>query len=452
MPRPSSSPAQLAHRPTSLEAFAGDATPLGRMHDIRRRLQTLNDEIVAFWWPRAYDAEHGGFHGALDREGRPCAPTGKTLVQQARHLWSLGFYLARRGAPPTSAPASCDALSSLAQGTRAFLDRFRDHRDDRYVWELDRAGELRDSTKVLYGQAFAIFGLSQYGALGNVEALDAALRCFDAIESRSHDAHHGGYHQFGDPQWVTGGACKDTNTHIHLMEAFTALYDATGEPRVRARLAELVELVCTRLQQPEGHVHPFFERDFRLFGRPRVSYGHDIETAWLLVDAARALRWDEQAVSGASLRMATHALDFGFDRDAGGLFDEGVPRGPVTAFEKLWWAQFEALAGLFWLYRSTGDAAYLTYLEETLDWLEGPARDETFGEWYFAVLPDGALDGHGTGKGNIWKTNYHDLRATLLVSDWIDAWLRKEPGEASPHRHGSVRPSRPSDPNRESQP
>lgn len=396
----------------------------GKLAPLRDRLGVLGAEITSFWWPRAYDRNHGGFHGSLDREGRPCAPSDKTLVQQARHLWALSMYLERR-----PGGSSQQQLIDMAHGTREFLAHFADPRDGRFFWEVDRAGSLRDPAKILYGQGFAIFALSQYGrTLGVSEAVAAALRCFDAIETLSRDSEHGGYHETGDPHWLTGGASKDTNTHIHLLEALTALHDVSAEPSVAARLSELVELVSERLLQPQGHVHPFFEADFRPFGRPHVSYGHDIETAWLLIDAARSLGWDIAKVARASLRMGKNAVDFGFDHALGGLFEEGVPQGPVTSREKVWWAQFETLPGLWWLFRLTGEDIYLERLDKALAWLEGPARDDTFGEWYWSVGTDGGWGSRGPGKGNVWKTTYHNLRAVLYVSDWMGEQLVEPAG------------------------
>src|SRR5690606_29252949 len=87
------------------------------------------------------------------------------------------------------------------------------------------------------------------------------------------------------------GAKKCTNTHIHLLEALTPLCRALpGDEILAARLSELAHVIATRMLQPDGYVHPFFARDFTPVGPPRVSYGHDIETSWLLMDAVRALK------------------------------------------------------------------------------------------------------------------------------------------------------------------
>ncbi len=384
---------------------------------IAPRLDALAREVMAFWLPRSVDAEHGGFHGFLDREGNPAYPADKGAIQQARHLFALATWYERR---ETDSPVAEAAGSTF----RLLVDRFRDPADDRYVFSIRRTGEVRDAAKILYAQGFVIFGLSHYGRVFHEpEALERALACFRAIDGRAHDALHGGYDEADDPAWLTGGGRKDTNTHIHLMEAFAALYEATGDRTARDRLEELVQLVSTRLRQPSGYMHQQFALDWTPIKTPSVSYGHDLETAWLLLEAERVLGERTPAVEQAAAAMGIHASAAGFDEKRGGYFDHGIPGGPVVGFEKVWWAQFEALAGLWWLFRLTGDTIHLERLLATLDWIEGPARDADHGEWYWGVMPDGALGPRGDHKGELWKTPYHNLRALVYTEDWIAKWM-----------------------------
>jgi mannobiose 2-epimerase len=311
-----------------------------------------------------------------------------------------------------------DCTEELARSTRALLDRsFLDPKDGEYRYLVSREGALVDPIKFLYAQAFAVYGLCAYGqAFKEPEAIEAALRCFRSFDARAHDSRYGGYDETGDPEFVTEGAVKDTNTHLHLMESLSELYRASGDPLVKSRLTELVEVLTTRLQMKEGHVHPFFDVDFTPRGEPRTSYGHDIETAWLLVDAAQALGHSPSAVKDASVRMASCAVRDGFDTQRGGFYDVGVPGGRTTSFAKIWWAQFEGLLGLWWLHRFTGAEDARQKLVQTLDWIEGPQRDAEHGEWYFGVMPDGTLQDPEL-KGTIWKATYHTVRALLFLQD-----------------------------------
>ncbi len=384
--------------------------------DYRRRLARLGEEIVGLWWTRhGHDGEHGGFHGQLDRVWRPVQPTDKTSVQQARHLWALATWAERRG--------RTERVDELSFSTYEFIKRaLLDPASGELHYSATRTGAPADRTKILYAQAFGIYGLSTFGRVYGVdEAVDLARGVFRSVDARAHDLDHGGYRQEADPDWLTKGAPKETNTHIHLMEGFGALLDATGDRVVAERVGELLQLITTKLLQPSGYVHQTFQRDWTPTGSPLMSYGHDIETAWLIVDAARALGRDPQTVSSAALAMGERAIREGFDAERGGLFDEGVPGERVTNPIKVWWAQFEALAGLWWLYRFSGKAAHLDVFGRILDWIEGPARDVEHGGWYFNIGPDGQPDERGDHKGEVWKTTYHGLRAVLFVDDWMTA-------------------------------
>jgi cellobiose epimerase len=384
------------------------------------RLGRMAKELVEFWAAHGPDLVHGGFHGFLDRRGRPTAPTDKGVIQQARHLWSFSTWYERR--EPTA------SIRALAESPYHFLvDHMCDTADGEFYYKVTRDGRAAvDPKKLLYAQAFAIYGLSTYGRVfGDREAVDRALRCFDSVDARAHDRVYSGYDQRDDIAWLVAGAQKDTNTHIHLMEAFTALLDTTGEERVRTRLGELVDVCVHKLLQSQGYVHADFETDFTPVGAPLTSYGHDLETAWLLVDACRALGEYPKDVLGGARAMGLHSAERGFDHERGGYFYAGPPGQPPMRYEKVWWVQFEALPGLWWLYRLTGDPVHLLRLDRTLSWLETGGHDHEFGGWYYAVNPNGTLAPPGDHKGELWKASYHEMRALVLTEDWMRELLEQ---------------------------
>ncbi len=391
----------------------------GLLVDLERRLAVLAERTAEWWLQHGVDPTNGGFHGTLTRDGRPTAPHEKGLIQQSRQLWAMSTWHGRRA--PTvaveAAAASCYAF---------LLDHLRDQKDGEFFYMAGPAGGVVDRKKKLYAEAFAIYGLSAYASEFGVQAAQQrALDCFASVDGRAHDPAHGGYDQTDDPlSWIEGAA-HGTNTHIHLMEAFTALYRLTNESVVHDRLSELVDVTVNHLLQPSDYVAVAFDRDWTPVGSPLVSYGHDIETVWLLMDAARALdRAEEPAVRDAARRMGVHASERGYDSDAGGYYNEGVPGGEVTDPEKIWWVQFEALAGLWWLFRLTGDVVHLSRLDRTLAWLEA-TWDPAGGEWFYGLLPDGTPGPRGENKGEEWKTSYHNLRALVFTGDWIAEALRE---------------------------
>lgn len=383
-----------------------------RLDALLPRLSRLSEDLLRFWLAHGPDREHGGFHGTLDRAGDPKAPTDKGLIQEARHLWVLSIWHERENQPDTRA---------LADDLYHFIeDHYRDESGE-YHFKVTREGAVAEGKKVLYAQAFVIFALSEYSrAFGVPEALQHALDCFFSIDRRAHDAQHGGYDQRRDPAWLSPEAEKETNTHLHLLEAFTTLYQVSKDETVRARLEELVTVFSNRVIQPQGYAQQEFLLDWTPLGPPVVSYGHDIETAWLLLEAAGALgRSDDPRIQRAALRVGTLSATEGFDASAGGYFESGPLGGPPDHTEKIWWIQAEALLGLFRLYRLDPDPKMLERLERTLGFIETHLFDPKHGEWYWGVAPDGSLGPKGDDKGSEWKASYHALRATLFLQEWI---------------------------------
>ena len=303
------------------------------------------------------------------------------------------------------------------------VTHYLDSTDGEFFYKVSAdGGQVVDKKKQFYSEGFAIFALSTYGrAFGNSTAIAYALACFKSIDARGHDPVNGGYDETNDAGWVTDGAKKDMNAHIHLMEAFAALYQASGDASVKARLDELIDLVATKLLQPAGYQQLEFNLDWTPFGTPTVSYGHDLETAWMMLDCARISGRDGDAtLAAAALAMGTNSSASGFDSAHGGYYSEGKPGGAVTVKDKIWWVQFEALSGLWWMYQLSGDTVHLDRLEATLTWLE-MANDATYGEWYWTTNDDGTPGSHGTNKGEEWKAAYHVLRSLMFNVDWLAA-------------------------------
>jgi mannobiose 2-epimerase len=401
----------------SVNSGNGPQDPLVvRLDALSSRLKPLAERTFAFWFEHGPDAALGGFHATLDRAGSAIAPVNKGLVQQARHLWSLCTWYERRERRAE--------IAALARSQYTFLTQsFLDAADGAFVLSVSPdGGRVVDARKQLYAESFALYALSTYGRVFDVpEATGLALERFASIDASRHDARFGGYDQRGDPGFLSAGAEKDTNTHLHLMEAFSALYEATGDARVGARLDELAGLVAGTLRQRTGYVHAEFTLDWTPFGTPRVSYGHDLETAWLLVEAARVLgRPSDPELRAAALAIVEHSATRGIDLERGGYFESGIPQGAATDLDKIWWVQLEALAGLWWAYELSGDTLALDRLEQTTGWLE-TTEDLPSGEWFASTNPDGSAAGGADYKGDEWKESYHSVRALVFVQDWVEA-------------------------------
>ena len=80
------------------------------------------------------------------------------------------------------------------------------------------------------------------------------------------------------------------NTHLHVLEAYTNLYTIWPDEKLQNSIKLLLENFNDHIvDQNTGHLHLFFDEDWKVKG-DIVSYGHDIEAAWLLLEAAEVIR------------------------------------------------------------------------------------------------------------------------------------------------------------------
>jgi len=377
----------------------------------------LTERILPYWSGRAVDQAGGGFFGYIGPTGEPDPAAPRAANLMSRILWT--FSAARRvlGDP---------SLSSLAdRAADVLLTRFLDSANGGVYWTVDRSGRPVDDRKHIYAQAFAVYGLAEhYQATGREESLREARSLFRLVESRAHDAVCGGYREAFSRDWVPLedarlgetdlNAPKSANTHLHLLEAYTALLRVWPDPGLASRLRALLELFLDRIVNPTSrHLRPFFDAAWT----PRsevVSFGHDIEASWLLGEAAAALQ--DPALSDRTerltLALADAVLEDGLD-PMGGVFYLADPAGAVDR-EKEWWTQAEAIIGFLHAYQRTERQDFLAAAWATWDFVKAHMLDHDHGEWYRRVDRDGTPQTQHEKVGP-WKGPYHNGRACLEV-------------------------------------
>ena len=417
------SPIQQPVALQSLSSAALVASPEQQLMTIRTRARALSAEIFAFWRTRGVDWTNGGFYGSHDLNGVPDPAADKGLIQQARHLWAFAAWHALSAEKNEETPRICDH-------TYAFLLKFYQPEHQFFGFQRDAGGtRFTDPMEQFYANAYAIYGLSQYGlsfAEHADEARKVALSAYRTMVRKGSDSTYGGFDQTNDPWYFSeaqkkAGMVKDYNTHLHILEAFTALHQLTHDEDVRRQLNNLLDVFLDRMIGERPYIPLVFKKDWSIAGDPVVSYGHDIEAVWLIHEALKEVgRGEEPAAISRLIRVGKHAAAFGFDREKGGCYEEGLAGDKVTKTNKIWWAQAEALLGLFKLYQWTADVSYLQQISLTLDWIEKYQRKADVGEWYWEVAADGApLTGTYNFIGGLWKTSYHNGRALLLLDQWI---------------------------------
>ena len=342
------------------------------------------------------------------------------IVTQSRMVWFFSR-LARAGY------RTAEFLDAADVGYRFLIDKMWDHQNGGFYWEVDTTGNQKTARlKHLYGQSFALYAISEYAmASGRKDVLKFAVDFFQLLESKSHDAKHGGYVEFFSEDWKPNppnarsymgapAGAKLMNTHLHLMEALTTFYRASHLPLGRERLLELINVesnavvrknmpACTDKYQPDWT--PMLGEAFS-----RVSYGHDIENVWLLMDACDAAGIRNYPFLDLYRGLFGYSHKYGYDSANGGFFDSGPFNQPADRREKVWWVQSEALVSSLRMSLLTGDPLHGDVFDKTLDFVEKHQIDWAGGEWHSQINEDGRPAG---AKANTWKAAYHNGRAMI---------------------------------------
>lgn len=382
----------------------------------------LTENIAAFWYAKSLDRKNNGYIINFGPRGEPKGEGTKMIVTQARMVW-LFSRLARAGGYGKRK----EYLEAAELGYRFLTEKMWDKKNGGFYWEVDATGDQKlKPRKHLYGQAFALYAISEYYlASGNKEALDFAVRFFNLLETKSHDKVYGGYVEFfnedwsapppGETSYMSGEpGWKLMNTHLHLLEAMTTFYRASKLPLARERLLELITIESNAVVRKDiGACTDKYERDWtpRLDKEyARVSYGHDLENIWLLIDACDAAGISNRPLLDLYRTLFDYSLRYGYDRENGGFYDSGAFGQPADRRNKIWWVEAEAIVSALYMYRITGEAKYLAVFEKTFDFIEKRMVDWQHGEWHAILTPEGRTEGD---KAHAWKAGYHQGRAMI---------------------------------------
>lgn len=376
-----------------------------------RELEAELHNILDWWQTRMIDRERGGFYGRIDGEGRLHADAPKGLVLNARILWTFSA-AARALRDP--------ALTAVAQRAYEYLTQhFLDAELGGAYWSVHADGKALDTRKQTYGLAFAIYGLSEYARLTNqAEPLAHAQALFRWVEKHSFDFVRGGYLEAvardGSPladirlSEEDRNDPKSMNTHLHLLEAYANLYRVWRDPALAQQLRHLLNLFLDHIIDPlSGHLRLFFDLGW-MPQSTEISYGHDIEASWLLLEAAEVLGDSAliQKCRDNAVIMAIAAAR-GLDTD-GGLWCENHLQ------EKHWWPQAEAMAGFYNAWQLSGEEHFLEKSFGCWRFAQRFLIDHRDGEWHWGMRADYSTM-QEEDKAGFWKCPYHTGRACLEI-------------------------------------
>ena len=403
--------------------------------------ETLDREILAPWYPRSIDSTHGGFLSNYDREWKPFGQESKFSVFQGRMTWVASKIVLRRP------DLKQQYLPYVKQGVDYLTGTLWDKPDGGFYWGLSADGAVSPfytDGKQLYGISFAIYGLAAaYQATQDPRALEYAQKGFRWIDEHAHDAKNGGYFEYvardGTPYQAkpeTGIVAltpvsafpvgyKSMNTHIHLLESFSQLYEVWKDDVLRQRIQELLAIIRDKVCVDPGAMNLYFTNAWQAFP-DHDSYGHDVEAAYLMLEAEDVLGAGHNAQTERMARMLVdHALHYGWDEKLGGFYQDGTTMGEPERKTKEWWVEFEGLNALLLMHEQYGKETdkYFKAFQSQWDFIRKYQIDSEYHGVFTLVGEDGKPS--VSIKGSIWKGAYHDGRALMNVSDRLNHLAEK---------------------------
>jgi N-acyl-D-amino-acid deacylase len=143
----------------------------------------------------------------------------------------------------------------------------------------------------------------------------------------------------------------------------------------------------------------------------RASYGHDVECAWLTMDAARTLNFAPSLLRSWAEALVGYSLKHGYDRQHGGFFYTGPLGKPAEDTRKEWWVEAEALVSMLEMYKLTGKGEYYDVFCQTLDFVE-KHQVAPEGSWWASRKADGSP--LSSQRSSPWQGAYHNGRSMIL--------------------------------------
>ena len=371
--------------------------------------------ILDYWEKFTIDHQRGGFYGRMTNDNQVVEGAVKGCVLNARILWtfSAAYNLTKEERFLRMAERSFDYISA----------HFLDLAFGGVYWSVTADGTPEDMKKQIYAIAFTIYGLTEYyQASLEQEVLDMAIGLYRDIEDNSYDTVRGGYTEALTYDWMPiadlrlsnkdANEKKTMNTHLHVLEAYTTLYPLWPDETLAEKIRDLLGVFKDHIVDPlTYHLRLFFDEDWTVKS-DIVSYGHDIEASWLLMEAAEVL--GDQSLLRQVKEMAVKIAKASTE----GLNPDGSMNyeleGTHLIAERHWWVQAEAMIGYLNAWQLTGEMSFFRQFGAVWEYTKKCIIDGEKGEWFWGRTPGGSIM-PGQDKVGFWKCPYHNSRACIEV-------------------------------------
>jgi len=342
----------------------------GRLHE------WLVGAAYPLWSRQGIDPRNGGFVEALGQDGTALREPRRVRVQPRQiTAFARAPMLGWQG----------DVAGIVRRGVDYLVTHYR-REDGLYRTLAGIDGEALDERALLYDQSFVLLGFASAAA-----ALDAraeferrALDLRDQIERQWRGATGG----FRSGEVDTDR--RESNPHMHLLEACLAWAEFGNDPGWAAWAEEIADLAIERFINPaSGALGEAFTASWdaapSVAGR-LIEPGHQFEWAWLLLQCQRR-NWP--ARRDHALRLIAVGEDTGVRGGVAinALLDDFSVHDPNARL----WPQTERLKSALLAASVTGDSRYSTIAAEAAASLFLYLETAITGLWLDLRLPNGAL-------------------------------------------------------------
>lgn len=373
----------------------------------------LND-IIPFW-KNLRDDEFGGYYGYMDYDLKLDKKAVKGCILNSRITW---FF-----ANAYTLFKDESLLEEAKHGFAFMKEHCMDKENGGIFWSMKYDGTPEDTTKHTYNQAFSIYALSSYyEATHDEEALAMAKELFHIIETKCTDeigykeAFDKEFHEVENDKLSENGviAEKTMNTLLHVFEAYTELYRVAKLPEVKERLEWIMDTFADKVYNPKLHRQEvFFDRNMNTI-LDLHSYGHDIETAWLMDRGVEVLgeKKYEEKMTPITKDLTAEIYKVAFD---GHSLANECEKGVVNV-HRIWWVQAETVIGFLngWQ-KDPSRTEYLEAAKSEWQFIKDHVMDKRQGsEWFWEVDPSGKPY-EGRPIVEPWKCPYHNGRMCFEV-------------------------------------
>jgi mannobiose 2-epimerase len=383
----------------------------------KKELEIELGNILEYWINNTQDVAEGGFYGKIDNDNHVIPGSPKGSVLNARILWSFSAAYNLTGKK--------HYLEIADRACQYIIDHIIDKKYGGVYWTVNHSGNKLDTKKQVYASAFTIYALSEYyKANRSLDVLNEAAKLFWLLVDKSFDHNKTGYLEAFTYDWQPisdlrlsakdANEKKTMNTHLHVLEGYTNLYRVWPDDALKQQIVLLLNNFLDHFIDTEtGHLNLFFDEDWKKRST-LVSYGHDIEAAWLLLDSAEVIGDAVLTDRFKSIAIKiSEATQEGMDND-GGLWYEYEPAEDHLVKEKHWWVQAEAMVGFFNTWQITGDRKYLDLSTMNWDFVKDNILDKKNGEWFWGINEHGQVM-TADDKAGLWKCPYHNSRACIEI-------------------------------------